>query len=348
MALESLGTLPSPEELACELALSEKLRGVVKRERATVRSILSGMDRRVLAIVGPCSIHDCEEALEYARRLAGLGKKLEPSMHVILRAYFEKPRSVSGWKGLIMDPCLDGTCRVAEGLYVARRFLRDACELGLGCATEFLDPMIASYLTDFVSWGAIGARTASSQPHRELASGLPMPVGFKNPIDGDTKAAVDSALASTRPHVYPALAPDGRAGVVRTSGNPDAHLVLRGGSGGPNYRQADLERASNCLKAAGLRPAIIVDCSHGNSGKQAGRQGSVLSSITDQLLYGNARARGLRGFMLESYLDGGSQVLSDGSRPLYGLSITDPCLSWDDTKAILEECSGRLSAKARS
>lgn len=316
--------------------------GFIAQSRKAVSEILEGRDKRLLAIVGPCSIHDTAEALDYAKKLHALAEEVKTQLFVIIRAYFEKPRSILGWKGLILDPRLDGSAMLGEGLHKAREFLSKLAEMGLPAGTEFLDPLLAPYLSDLVSWGAIGARTASSQPHREQVSGLPMPVGFKNPVDGEIKTAIDAILASSQPHVYPGLGANGHIHVIETCGNHNSHLILRGGRSGPNYKSADIEKATASMEKAGIRPAIIIDASHDNSGKQPERQSVVLAAVLDQLSLGLKGSRAIRGFMLESYIKEGRQDLCAGKPPQAGLSITDGCIGWDETRRLLLDAAGRL------
>lgn len=332
--------LPTPAELQAELPLDAQVGGVVERGRDQVRAVMDGVDDRLLVIVGPCSIHDPAAGLDYARRLAGAAKEHEEDLLVVLRAYFEKPRTTVGWKGLINDPLLDGSHDVATGLRMAREFLRDVALLGLPCATEFLEPISPQYTADLISWGAIGARTTESQIHRQLASGLSMPVGFKNGTDGDLQVALDACSAASAEQSFLGIDGDGRASLVSTAGNPDTHVILRGGRRGPNYSASDVEAAAARAAGAGINPRMIVDASHANSGKSHHRQAEVALEIGAQLEEG-ASAAAIAGIMLESFLVGGAQKLhvdevAAGTADLrYGQSVTDACMEWDVTVDVL-------------
>ncbi len=305
----------------------------VASTRATARAILSGEDDRLLVVVGPCSIHDTEAALEYAERLAQLSKAVEDRYFVVMRVYFEKPRTTTGWKGLINDPHLDDSCDVAHGIATARKLLLDIVELGLPTSTEFLDPIIPQYIADLVSWAAIGARTTESQTHREMASGLSMPVGFKNGTDGSIQTAVDAMKSSRAPHSFLGIDQDGATSIVKTSGNPESHLVLRGGRSGGNYDSASVSAACKSLGKSGLHPVVMVDCSHANSGKDPAREPLVWESILEQRKDGR---REIIGAMLESNLHYGAQSLGSGRAGLqYGVSITDSCMDWEMTEKLL-------------
>ena len=326
--------LLSPAVLAEELPRSPADEAFVAGARSTIRDILDGRDERLLAIVGPCSIHDPRAALDYAEQLPEIAAATEDTLYVVLRVYFEKPRTVVGWKGLINDPDLDGGYRINEGLRRARRLLLDVARLGLPAATEFLDATLGQFYADLVSWAAIGARTAESQIHRQLASGLSMPVGFKNRTDGDVAVAVDAIRAAAHPHLFPSLTREGAPAILETRGNPDGHLVLRGGRDGPNHDAASVAQAVEALTAAGLDAKIVVDASHGNSGKDPGRQPDVVRDVVAQRREGQ---RALRGVMVESNLVGGRQdVTAAGASALVrGQSITDACLDIDATRTLL-------------
>ncbi|MCC3281385.1 MULTISPECIES: 3-deoxy-7-phosphoheptulonate synthase [Arthrobacter] len=330
--------LPAPADLLAELPLTDELAGVVSRGREDIRAVLNGADDRLLVIVGPCSIHDPVAGLEYAARLAAAAEEHRSDLLVVLRAYFEKPRTTVGWKGLINDPRLDGSHDIATGLFAARRFLIAAAELGLPTGTEFLEPISPQYVADLVSWGAIGARTTESQIHRQLVSGLSMPVGFKNGTDGSLQIAVDACDAASAPQSFLGIDGAGRASMVRTAGNPDTHLILRGGSSGPNYSAPDVLAASETLAGKGLNPRLIVDASHANSGKNHHRQAEVALELAATLESGHDARHRLAGVMLESFLVGGAQPHdSENPRPLtYGQSITDKCMDWDTSAVILE------------
>ncbi len=339
--------LPTPQEISAELPLDARSAAVVERGRDGVRAIMDGVDDRLLVIVGPCSIHDPKASLEYARRLVSQAEKHKEDLLIVMRAYFEKPRTTVGWKGLINDPHLDGSHDIAAGLRAARGFLQQVTALGLPTATEFLEPISPQYMADLVAWGAIGARTTESQIHRQLASGLSMPIGFKNGTDGDLQVAIDACGASAAPQAFLGIDGDGRAALVATSGNPDTHVILRGGRKGPNYAADQVAAASEKLAVKGLNPRLIVDASHANSGKSHHRQAEVALEIGAQLE--DDVASPIAGVMLESFLVGGAQNLdverqSAGEQELvYGQSVTDACMEWDVTVSVL----GQLAASAR-
>jgi 3-deoxy-7-phosphoheptulonate synthase len=337
--------LVAPEELKAALPASERGVETVVWGRETVRRILARQDPRLLVVVGPCSIHDPASALEYARRLLRLAPRVEDQLFLVMRVYFEKPRTTIGWKGLVNDPHLDGSYDIEEGLRLARRILLDIGELGLPTASEFLDPVVPRYLCDLASWAAIGARTTESQTHREMASGLSMPVGFKNGTDGSLQTAVDAMRSAQHPHHFLGIDEKGFTSIVRTLGNPDGHVILRGGRERPNYDPQSLETAAAHLRAAGLPPVLMVDCSHANSAKQHARQEEVWFSLIEQRLAGNEP---LIGAMLESHLEEGNQPFPQAREKLrYGVSITDACLGWEATERILEEGALRLRTAVR-
>ena len=349
--------LPTPQDLMAELPLESHLAAVVERSRDEVRAIMDGVDDRLLVIVGPCSIHDPKAGLEYARRLVSQAEKHREDLLIVMRTYFEKPRTTVGWKGLINDPRLDGSHDIAAGLRAARAFLRQVTALGLPTATEFLEPISPQYVADLVAWGAIGARTTESQIHRQLASGLSMPIGFKNGTDGDLQVALDACSAAAAAQAFLGIDDDGRAALVATAGNPDTHVILRGGRRGPNYSAADVEAASAKLAAKQLNPRLIVDASHANSGKNHHRQAEVALEIGSQLESAGAAAGAIAGVMLESFLVGGAQNLdvtagnAEGAAGgagkdglVYGQSVTDACMDWDVTASVL----GQLAASART
>ena len=358
--------LPTPQDLMAELPLEPRLAEVVGRGRDEVRAIMDGVDDRLLVIVGPCSIHDPKAGLEYARRLVSQAEKHREDLLIVMRTYFEKPRTTVGWKGLINDPRLDGSHDIAAGLRAARAFLRQVTALGLPTATEFLEPISPQYVADLVAWGAIGARTTESQIHRQLASGLSMPIGFKNGTDGDLQVALDACSAAAAAQAFLGIDDDGRAALVATAGNPDTHVILRGGRKGPNYSAADVEAASAKLAAKQLNPRLIVDASHANSGKNHHRQAEVALEIGAQLENAGAAAGAIAGVMLESFLVGGAQTLevnadvntdvsaavnAEGNvkaagrdELVYGQSVTDACMDWDVTASVL----GQLAASART
>jgi 3-deoxy-7-phosphoheptulonate synthase len=341
--------LPTPQELIAELPLAAEAADVVERGRDQVRAIMDGVDDRLLVIVGPCSIHDPKAGLEYARRLVSQAGKHKEDLLIVMRTYFEKPRTTVGWKGLINDPRLDGSHDMVTGLRTARHFLQQVTALGLPTATEFLEPISPQYMADLISWGAIGARTTESQIHRQLASGLSMPIGFKNGTDGDLQVAIDACGAAAAAQAFLGIDGDGRAALVATAGNPDTHVILRGGRKGPNYSAADVEAASTRLAGNQLNPRLIVDASHANSGKSHHRQAEVALEIGAQLEEGGAPAQAIAGVMLESFLVGGAQNLDVAEHAagraelVYGQSVTDACMEWEVSESVLDQ----LAASAR-
>ena len=324
--------LISPAVLEEELPITPQQAAVVETARATIKAIFAGTDPRLLVIVGPCSIHDPQAGREYAGRLAELSERLNDRIFCVMRVYFEKPRTVVGWKGLINDPDLDGSYRINRGLRLARSLLLDVTANGLSAATEFLDTTFGQFYTDLISWGAIGARTVESQIHRELASGLSMPVGIKNRTDGDIQVAIDAIQAAAHRHLFPSLTKEGAPAILETNGNPDCHLVLRGGQSGPNCDPAAVNAAQAALTAAGLDTGLIVDCSHANSRKNPENQPDVARQVIAQRTAGN---NAIRGIMLESHLLAGRQDL--GGALQYGQSITDGCISFEETSSLLTE-----------
>jgi 3-deoxy-7-phosphoheptulonate synthase len=339
--IDRLEALASPQELLDELPLGEERTRTVVDARRQTHAILHGLDDRLLVVVGPCSVHDPEATLEYAERLSHQAVRFERDLRITMRVYFEKPRTTTGWKGLINDPHLDDSGDVNAGLRVARRVLLGVLSAGLPAGCEFLDPFIPQYISDAVSWGAIGARTVESQTHRQLGSGLSMPVGFKNRTDGNVQVAADALRAAAVPQAFAGISPDGVPAVMYTRGNPDCHLILRGGSERPNYGQAAVANALAVLRAGGLPERVMIDCSHANSGKDATRQPAVAADVAGQIGSGN---RAIMGVMLESFLVGGRQDLSAG--PLvYGQSITDACLDLEGTVEILEGLARAVGAR---
>ncbi|HET6529878.1 MAG TPA: 3-deoxy-7-phosphoheptulonate synthase [Actinoplanes sp.] len=327
-----------PAEILLEqLPLSGEGATTVNRGRGEVADVLGGRDDRLVVVVGPCSVHDPEAAGEYASRLREQATRLADDLLVVMRVYFEKPRSTVGWKGLINDPALDGSGDVGTGLRVARKLLLEVVRRDLPVAVEFLDPITPQYIADTVAWGAIGARTVESQVHRQLASGLSMPIGMKNRPDGSITTAIDAINAAAVPHVFPGIDFSGVPAILHTTGNPDCHLVLRGGGGEPNYRAADVADALDRLARAGLPRRLVIDCSHGNSNKDHLRQPLVADDVAGQL---EAGQHGITGVMLESFLVPGRQDL--GGPLTYGQSVTDACMGWEPTVAVLE----RLAAAA--
>ncbi len=347
--IRALTPIIAPTDLKQVFPLSEEAAEFVLSSRQTIRDILNQQDPRIMVVIGPCSIHDPRAALEYAERLAALKEVLSDQLFLVMRVYFEKPRTTIGWKGLINDPDLNGTHQISKGLGVARGLLCAITQMGLPIATEMLDPITIQYLSDMISWGAIGARTSESQPHREMASGLSFPVGFKNGTDGSLQIAIDAIGAACHSHSFLGISRDGRTAIVETTGNPDTHIVLRGGGGKPNYYPEDITRAENLLHRAGLKQAIMVDCSHANSFKDHQRQEEVLVNALDQVVAGN---RSICSLMIESNLEAGNQSLTADIKQLkYGLSITDKCVDWATTErmlrlahARLKKCGGRALA----
>ena len=345
--LNVLTTTPliTPRELKEALPMTSAANDTVVAGRDAIKKILRREDPRMLVIVGPCSIHDQGAALEYAERLLELRRDVGDRLFLVMRTYFEKPRTSLGWKGLVNDPFLDGSYDMSTGLRKAREILLLVAEMGLPAATEVLDPIMPQYLAELKSWAAIGARTTESQTHRELASGLSMPVGFKNSTDGNLQIAIDALLSSRHPHHFLGIDPDGRTCVIATRGNAYGHIILRGGHDRPNYDPVSLTMAQEQLSSAGLAPLIMVDCGHANSGKRPRLQAHVLKSVLQQRLDGNAS---LIGVMIESNLFEGSQPLEkDLSKLKYGVSITDPCLGWDDTARLLRFARDELASGAR-
>jgi 3-deoxy-7-phosphoheptulonate synthase len=334
--------LNSPDTITSEIALTERSAELVAGTRKQVEAVIHGRDRRLLVIVGPCSIHDPRAALDYAARLAPLRERVSKELLIVMRVYFEKPRTTVGWKGLINDPHLDGTFDIPTGIRRARTLLRDLAEMGVPAATELLDPIIPQYIADLVTWTAIGARTTESQTHREMASGLSMPVGFKNGTDGSFSVAVNAMLTASRPHSFLGIDGSGRVGVVRTAGNPNTHLVLRGGHQGPNYAPDSVFRASVNLRQAGINPRVLIDASHDNSGKNHERQPDVLVDVGGQVRGGSEHVLGV---MLESNLVAGRQELRSKADLVYGQSITDACVDFPTTERALlglaEDAAGR-------
>lgn len=339
--------LPTPRELLAELPLTADAEATAARGRDEVQAVLDGVDDRLLVIVGPCSIHDPDAALDYAHRLAAVAHEHREDLLVLMRTYFEKPRTTIGWKGLINDPDLDGTHDIAGGLRAARKVLLGVLGLGLPTATEFLEPISPQYIADAVSWGAIGARTAESQIHRQLVSGLSMPVGFKNGTDGGLQVASDACGASAAAQAFLGIDDDGRAALVSTSGNADTHLVLRGGASGPNYDAESVTAASATMAAKGLNSRVIVDASHANSGKNHHRQAEVALEIGAQLSAGGPSAAAIAGVMLESFLVGGAQPLNPGMLDslVYGQSVTDACMDWEVTEQVISALAGAARSR---
>jgi 3-deoxy-7-phosphoheptulonate synthase len=337
--------LLSPAALLDELPLGAARQETVERTRAEVRGLLNGADDRLLVVTGPCSVHDPRAALEYAARLADLRTRLADDLLIVMRVYFEKPRTVTGWKGLINDPGMDESFDVHRGLRTARRLLLDIVGSGMPVGCEWLDPITPQYIADTVTWGAIGARTTESQVHRQLASGLSMPIGFKNGTDGDVQVAVDALRASAASHTFFGVTTVGAAAVVTTAGNPDTHVILRGGRSGPNYSSEHVSKALDLITAVGLPRRIMVDASHGNSGKDHTRQVGVADSLAEQLTGGE---RGIVGVMLESFLVAGRQQPGAPATLTYGQSVTDACMDIEMSTSALETLAASVQARRRS
>jgi len=332
--------LPSPENLIRFFPIQgTAVEALVAGTRARIRKILRGRDDRLLVVVGPCSIHDPAAALEYARRLAAERERASDTLEIVMRVYFEKPRTTVGWKGLINDPYLDESCRISEGLRIARQLLIDIARLGVPSGSELLDTISPQYIGDLIAWGAIGARTTESQVHRELASGSSAPIGFKNGTDGNVKIACDAIQAASHPHHFLGVHKSGQIAMIRTRGNPDCHIILRGGSS-PNYDEASVAAACDALAGAGRAASLMVDCSHANCGKQHERQQDVVREIARQVEHGSSR---IFGTMIESHIHPGAQKFAPGrddpAHLAYGTSITDPCLGWEGTVEALRRLS---------
>jgi len=332
--------LPTPAFGISELPRSDKQAAFVAESRNTIRRILNGEDDRLLVIVGPCSIHDIKSGLEYAKRLKELSERVSDKLFLVMRVYFEKPRTTVGWKGLIMDPDLDGSDDISKGLHMARHFLREVIALGVPTATELLDPITPQYIADLICWSAIGARTSESQTHRQMASGLSMPIGFKNTVSGDLVAAVNAIGSASKPQTFLGVSEQGVASAVSTSGNPDCHVILRGGADGPNYDARSVEQALDILRTADLPPYLMIDASHANCGKDDTKMAAVFENIIAQRTAGNT---GIIGAMLESHLVAGSQSFPQPLDQLvYGKSITDKCIAWDATERLLLAANDQL------
>jgi 3-deoxy-7-phosphoheptulonate synthase len=339
--IDNLRPLLPPAILMEEIALDPDQATGVATAREEISAIIEGRDDRLVVVVGPCSIHDTTAALEYAKKLKALADRYRSDLCVVMRTYFEKPRTTVGWKGLINDPDLDGSFAINRGLRVARGFLRDVLSLGLPPGSEFLDPITPQFVADLVAWGAIGARTTESQVHRELASGLSMPVGFKNGTSGTIQIAVDAVRSAASPHHFLSVTKQGLAAIVSTRGNPTCHVILRGGSNGPNYSEEHVQATIAALEKSGLRPTVMIDCSHANSGKDPSRQPEVAADVASRIAAGDRHVFGL---MLESFLVGGRQDQQPGKPLNYGQSITDGCLGWDETEPVL----ARLAESVRT
>ncbi len=332
--------LPPPAAVKAELPMSEAAADTVVRSRRTLRNIIDGSDPRLFVVVGPCSIHDIGAAMEYADRLKALAAQVQDALLIVMRVYFEKPRTTVGWKGLINDPDMDDSCNMEKGIRTARKLLLDLASMGIPTATEALDPVMPQYMGDLISWTAIGARTTESQTHREMASGLSTPVGFKNGTDGGLLVAVNALKSARQPHHFLGISQDGRSAVIHTRGNSYGHIVLRGGGGRPNYDSVCIAMSEKALQEAGLPARIVVDCSHGNSSKDPGLQPLVAKDCAEQVVNGN---RSIIGLMLESNLYWGNQEIpADLMKLKYGVSVTDACIDWPATEKTLLETAALL------
>ncbi len=332
--------MPTPDVIQARLPLSEAAAQTVEKGRADMINILSGQDARRFVVVGPCSIHDPVAGLDYARRLKTLADEVSDVLMIVMRVYFEKPRTTVGWKGYINDPHMDDSFRIDEGIALGRQFLLQVNELGLPAGSEALDPISPQYLGDLIAWNAIGARTTESQTHREMSSGLSTPVGFKNGTNGDVSIAINAILSAARPHRFLGINGDGQVAIVHTTGNPYGHLVLRGGDGRPNYDTVSVSLAEQAMLKAKLTPNIVVDCSHANSYKKPELQPLVMSDVVSQIVSGN---RSIVGMMIESNLVAGNQsILPDPARMTYGCSVTDGCIDWPSTETMIREAAQRL------
>lgn len=335
--------LPAPAELLEELPKTAAQSDFITRVRQDIHRVIFTEDKRFLLVIGPCSIHDLEAGRDYARRLAALAAEVSDRILVVMRVYFEKPRTTVGWKGLIMDPQLDGSYDIETGLRTARRFLREVLDLGLPTATELLDPITPQYIADLICWSAVGARTTESQTHRQMASGLSMPLGFKNGTDGTLGAAINAIKAASQPQTFMGVSVDGRASAIATRGNPNCHIVLRGGSKGPNYSPTHIAETEKTLEKAGLLPSILVDCSHANSAKKPELQPEVLSEVINQITAGNSS---IIGAMVESNLAAGNQAFPQPKPDLrYGVSITDGCIDWSTTEQLIRDTYAALAPR---
>jgi 3-deoxy-7-phosphoheptulonate synthase len=340
--IEQVVPLEPPTEILADLPLAREHEETVLRGRSAIVDILRRADDRLLVVVGPCSVHDVEAAVDYANRLAAVAAELSDELCVAMRVYFEKPRTTTGWKGMINDPHLDGSGDVNAGLHMARGLLLEVLALGLPTGSEFLDPITPQYISDAVTWAAIGARTAESQIHRNLASGLSMPVGFKNGTAGNVGIAVDAVRAASSPHAFTGVTLNGTPAILHTRGNEDAHVILRGGREAPNYDAESIETTLAALRTAGLPERVVVDASHDNSGKDPDRQPAVVADLAAQIAAGN---KAIVGVMLESFITAGRQDLDPGKPLEYGQSITDGCMGWETTTLVLDQLAGAVRAR---
>src|SRR5664279_665528 len=333
LRIAEFAPLVTPQQLEQQLSATDEIRETVRKSRAAIAAMIHGEDKqRLTIVVGPCSIHDPEAALAYAERLKKVADATSEHLLIVMRTYFEKPRTVVGWKGLVSDPHLDGSCEIALGLSLARKILLRIGALGLPSATEFLDTVVPHYVADMVTWAAIGARTTESQVHRQMASGLSMPVGFKNSTDGALQNAINAVLSARHGHSFLGINTDGISSVVKTLGNQDAHIVLRGGASGTNYHAEDIVIAANAVGKEGLARGVMVDCSHDNSGKDHTKQGSVFAEVVQNFASGQ---KAILGVMIESNLYAGKQTWMQGVPLKYGVSITDSCIGWEETEHML-------------
>ena len=345
--IETPEILITPAELKRKIPLSDVARDTITRGRKDIENILERNDHRVIVVVGPCSIHDLKAAHEYAQRLKVLAEKVSDTLLVVMRVYFEKPRTTTGWKGLINDPFMNDSFKITDGLHIGRQLLHDILEVGLPTATEALDPISPQYMQDLIAWSAIGARTTESQTHREMASGLSSSVGFKNGTDGSLTVAINALQSVASPHRFLGINSEGAVSIITTKGNPYAHVVLRGGNGKPNYDSVSVSICEQELDAAGIAPNIMVDCSHANSNKDHNLQPLVLDNVANQILEGNTS---IIGVMMESHLKGGNQKLSSNLQDMeYGVSVTDACVDWETTENALVSMADKLrdTLKAR-
>ena len=333
LRIKEIKELLPPAQVLRDISITKKAAETVYQTRQAIHRILHGADDRLLVIMGPCSIHDVKAAKEYAGKLKEVKERLATDLLVVMRVYFEKPRTTVGWKGLINDPNLDGSFRINDGLRIGRQLLLDINEMAVPAGSEFLDMITPQYVADLVSWGAIGARTTESQVHRELASGLSCPVGFKNGTDGNIRIALDAIRAAQAPHHFLSVTKDGHSAIVSTTGNEDCHIILRGGKN-PNYDSENVAATAKSLAEAGIAARIMIDCSHGNSGKEPQKQLEVGHQVAAQIAEGDER---IFGMMIESHLKAGRQDLMPGKQLVYGLSITDACVGWEDTRNLVEE-----------
>ncbi|MDD4353791.1 MAG: 3-deoxy-7-phosphoheptulonate synthase [Candidatus Nanoarchaeia archaeon] len=338
--IESIKPIITPNELKEKLFISKKISQEIINYRNIIKNIINQNDPRIMAIVGPCSIHNPDKTINYAKKLFKLHQKYKDKIFILMRVYFEKPRTTIGWKGLINDPDLNGTCNISKGLYIARELLIKISEIGLSIATEMLDPISPQYTSDLISWASIGARTTESQVHREMASGLSMPIGYKNGTDGGLGVAISALKVAKHSHSFLGTNELGQTSIIKTKGNPHGHLILRGGKNGPNYNFENVEKAIDKLKRTDLNSSIVVDCSHANSSKNYLNQVQVLHNVIDQIGAGN---KNIIGFMLESNINEGNQKIPlDLAQLKYGVSVTDACINWETTENLLEEIYFKL------